>query len=479
MKIRAAFGLFALLAFGVGSAGCGGGGGGGGTPPTAAPTGPTPSPGFTGSRPAADGDAFAYAGAMTLQYVRPPQTVTPLPSPNPPNTVTTTSTVSQQVTVSSGATFQARTNLFDFKIVETDVAPVKTTTLVTDEYHAYATVGGSTAVSIVGSVTKSSDGVTYQAVYGPGNGLLDVLPEATGRIGNAANNAALVTTETDPDGQITSRSVNPDGTYIEDAQFADGTTSEAVQNANGTGSYSNPFVIAGTSYGNGVAPPNTVLSVAQPVTDANGTYIPVSIAYSYGATPAPSPSAVPLPTPTPVLRMVQPVWYPGGTIPTVLSQETYVNAGAAAPPAACSVPAALLGGRATNQLVQSITRIDIVFGETETQVTTSYTAAGLGVVCMQISDILTHYYDFSGQSVKTFATSGTPLQTDTLTETLTLQSAAVTAATSRTAQSLGLSAASGFLPALTSARLALERERIRRHAQAFRAFHRAVWGTIR
>jgi hypothetical protein len=460
----------------VAFSGCGGGGSGGGTPPTAAPSGPTPSPSFTGSRPAGNGDAFTFSGGMTQLYVRPPLTATPLPSPNPGSSSSTTSTVTQQVAVSSGATFQGRTGLFDFTIAETDVAPLQTTTLLTDEYLAYGTAGSTTAVSIVGSKTASSDGAVFLTVYGPGNGLLDILPETAGRIGSAPNNATLTATETDPDGQVTTRSTNPDGTYQEQAQFPDGTTSLATELANGTGTYSVPYVIPGTPYGDGVAPPNTLLSVAPPTTSpgVSGPFIPVSIAYSYGTPPTAAPSATPLAAPTPVQRFVQPIWYPGGVSPAVPSSETYVDLGAASLPAGCSVSATLLGGRATNQLVQSIVRTDIVFGETEAETTTTYTAAGLGVVCLQLSDIVTHYYDYSGQSLKTFATSGTPLQTDTLTETLTLQSATV-----KSSAAARVAAASAVPPVRTSLRFAVERLRLRRHAALFRALHRsAVKGAV-
>lgn len=469
MTTRAGFTSFALLALGVAFAGCGGGGT---LPPSA------PSPSYTGSRPAGNGDTFAFAGAMKLDYVRPPLTASPLPSPNPGSSVSTTSTVSQAIAVSSGATFKGRAGLFDFAIVENDVAPLKTTTLTTHEYVAYRASGATTAVSIVGSVTASSDGAIFETEYGSGNGLLDILPEKPGNIGAAPNNAALTMTETDPDGQVTSRTVSADGTYMERATFPDGTTSLATQRADGTGTYSVPYAIPGTVFGDGAAPPNTVIEIAPP---ARGVvaYIPVSIAYSYGTAPTPGPSATPLATPTPVQRAVTPVWYPDGVSPAVSSLETYVNAGSAALPQACDVPGSLLRGRATNKLVQTIARVDIVFGETERETTTTYTAEGLGVVCQQFSDVVTHYYDFSGQSVKTFATSGTPLQTDTLTETLALQSATLeTASASRAAQ--GLPLASAVAPVRTSVRLAFERERLRRHAEVFRSFHRrAVTGLAR
>jgi hypothetical protein len=470
--MRAAFAGTASLAFGIAFAGCGGGGSGGGTPPTAAPTGPAPSPAFTGSRPAGSGDAFTFAGSKTLTYLRPPLTSSPLPSPNPGSSVSTTSTISQQIAVSSGQTFQSRTGLYDFTIAETDTAPLKTTTLVTHEYLAYGSAGLTTAVSIVGSTTTSSDGAVYLTVYGPGNGLLDVLPETPGRIGTAPNNAALTTTETDPDGQVTSRTVNPDGSYSESAKFPDGTSSLAIQRADGSGSYSFPYVINDAEYGDGVAPPNTVLTVTPPTSaPETGAYIPVSIAYSFGATPVPAGSATPIATPTPVARRVQPIWYPGGVYPTVPSTESYVDAGAAALPAACTVPAALLAGRTTNKLVQTISRVDIVFGEIELETTTTYTAVGLGVVCLQQAGVVTHYYDYTGQSIKTIATSGTPVQTDTLAGTLVLQAATVKpSSASRSALRLG--AASAVPPVRTSLRLAFERERLRRHAAVFRTLHR-------
>jgi hypothetical protein len=368
--------------------------------------------------------------------------------------------------------------LFDFTIVENDFAPLKTTTLTTHEYLVYSAAGSTTAVSIVGSVTTSSDGAIFETVYGPGNGLLDILPETPGNIGSAPNTAALTSTETDPDGQVTSRSVNADGTYMERATFPDGTTSLATQRADGTGTYSVPYAIPSTVFGDGVAPPNTVIAVAPPATSVVA-YIPVSIAYSYGTAPSPGPSATPIASPTPVQRSVTPVWYPGGVAPAVPSLETYVNAGSAALPQACNVPGSLLGGRVANKLLQTIARVDIVFGETELETTTTYTAEGLGVVCQQFSDVVTHYYDFSGQSLKTFATSGTALQTDTLTETLALQSATLPMSSlSRAAR--GLAVANAVPPVRTSIRLGFERERLRRHAEIFRSFHRrAVKGLVK
>ncbi len=228
----------------------------------------------------------------------------------------------------------------------------------TDEYLAYGTAGLTTAVSIVGSKTTSSDGAVFVTVYGPGNGLLDILPEAPGRIGSAPNNATLTATETDPDGQVTTRSTNPDGTYQEQAQFPDGTTSLATELANGTGTYSVPYVIPGTPYGDGVAPPNTVLSVLSPASLPTGApYIPISIAYSYGTAPSPAPSATPIATPTPVQRTVRPVWYPGGVYPAVPSSETYVERRRGGGSGGLQCPGRALG-RARDEPARAIDRAD-------------------------------------------------------------------------------------------------------------------------
>lgn len=378
------------IAFGICAAAlaaCGGG------------NGSVPHPTDTSFRPAANGDAFNYAGTLTQVFVRPPlgpgSIVTP--SPNPTNSQTLSSTVGQAVTVSKAATFQGVANPFDFHVAETDILSggLKTTTITSDDYYTYTTSGSATTIDFVGSNVSTSDGSTYLTVIGTGNGLVDILPEATGAL-SPANGAAEVVTETDADGSTDVKTVNADGTYTENGTFDDGTTSQAVVNADGSGTYTFPLVV----------PTDSSYAVSAP----SGGNVTVTIDFNselLGGNPEPSPLAVP-------------VWYP---LPVVLSSETIFDAGKSSLPAGCDVPAALT--KTPHQLVDTKITVDPVFGELDKQITTTYTEAGVGVACVQLTDDLEQFYDISGQTQFTLDFESTPVQTTTTTETLGITSKTV------------------------------------------------------
>jgi len=376
------------IAFGICAAvlaACGGSGGGS-----------VPHPTNVSFRPAASGDAFNYAGTLTQVFVRPPlgdSIVTP--SPNPTNSQTLTSTVAQAVTVSKVATFQSVANPYDFHVVETDVLSggLKTTTTTSDDYYTYTTSGNATTIGFVGSNVSTSDGSTYLTVVGTGNGLVDVLPEAMGTL-SPANGAAEVVTETDADGSTDQKTVNADGTYTENGTYDDGTTSQAVVNADGSGSYTFPLIL----------PTDSSYTVSAPT----GGNVNVTIDFN------PELGAAE-PSPFPV-----PVWYP---LPIVLSSETIVDLGNSSLPAACNVPAALT--KTPHELVDTKSTVDPVFGELDTQITTTYTEAGVGVACVQLTDDLQQFYDLSGQTQFTLDFESTPVQTTTTAETLGITSKTV------------------------------------------------------
>lgn len=363
--------------------------------------GSTPTPKNTSFRPAANGDAFGYAGTMTETFVRPPIPADGVqPSPNPINSETITTAVSQAVTVSTAATFQGVTNPFDFHDVETDAVNggLKTTTVTSDNFYTYVKSGKTTTITFAGSNTSTSDGVTDLDVTGTGNGLVDIFPEAAGAI-SPANTAARTITETEPDLAQDVRAINADGTYTDTMTNADGSTATATANADGSGSYSFPLLAAvGT---------NSTYSVAAP---ASGSIV-ITVTFApalLGGGPEPMPITVP-------------VWYP---VPLVLSSETLVDNGPMALPAACGVPAHLT--KKSHQIVDTKSTVDPVFGELDTQTTTTYTEAGIGVACVQLSDAVEGFYDLSGQTQFTLAFSGTtPFQTTTTTEMLGITAATV------------------------------------------------------
>jgi hypothetical protein len=107
----------------------------------------------------------------------------------------------------------------------------------------------------------------------------------------------------------------------------------------------------------------------------------------------------------------------------VLSSETIFDAGKSSLPAGCDVPAALT--KTPHQLVDTKITVDPVFGELDKQITTTYTEAGVGVACVQLTDDLEQFYDISGQTQFTLDFESTPVQTTTTTETLGITSKTV------------------------------------------------------
>jgi hypothetical protein len=250
------------------------------------------------------------------------------------------------------------------------------------------------------------------------------------------NNAAETISETDADTSTDVKTVNADGTYTENGTSPDGTTTTAVVNADGSGSYTFPIII----------PTDSAYSVSAP---ASGN---ITITASFAPAlldggPEPAPITVA-------------VWYP---LPLVLSQETLVDNGASTLPAACKVSGVL--AKTPHQLVDTKSTVDPVFGELETTTTTTYTERGIGVACIQLSDVLNLYYDISGQSQFTLNFSSTPLQTTTTTETLGITAATV----------LGLTAVErGSEAALRAGVSRFEAELTRRRVERRKAFSSAL-----
>jgi hypothetical protein len=374
---------------------CGGGGGGG----SAAPTNHD-------DRPAEAGDSFSYAGTTSTTFVRPPQSVGAYPSPNPTNTQTLSYTTTQTQTVATGQSYNNVTDATAFMTTESDVLSggLETTTTTSTEYYTFG-AGGVGPVHDLGG-TSSSGGETITTLIGPNNGLVDVLPEVAGTLPVVAD-ATLMRTEVDPDGGGSVRTTAANGTYTETDTYADtsfdGSTASAVANADGSGSLSYPID----------EPTNAVFAVGAPAS----SMIPITITL-----PAALGQAAPSATATPIVDTgTVPVWYPQ---PLVLSTQTLTDAGQTPIPSTCNV-ASSLTGRHTNLLVASSTTVDPVFGELDTRTTSEYTEPGIGVACVELSDVLKQFYDFSGQAGFVVEVSGSAIQTTTTTQTLGLTSETV------------------------------------------------------
>ncbi len=391
-----------------GSGGTGGTGMGGSSTPSPTPS-PTPSAAVTGAiyHPSDTGDAFAFAGTLTTTYARPSQ----FPTPEP--TQTAFATVSQTVTVKNPATFGGNANAVDFNDVETDAqtAPAEqTTSTTTDAYFAFSNTIVTGDFNELGFTSSQDNGYVVTVTYGAGNGLVDIVPETAGA--KWANTPALSMSAVAPDGTSSQETVNADGTYTESFAYpnvgAVTDTAMAQSSLDGSGSYVTPD--EGTLNGSGQSYTITAPSAAT----SSGT-----ITETTSVEPSPVASGA---TPTVTTTSI-PNWIPTGYLGTALATETDVDNGPTTVPASCALPAQF--GTSANAIVQTKHRLDPMFGELETETTTTYDMQTIGPVCTVINDVTTDYYDFSSQSVETKETvnfEGTPQQITTIAETVALQS---------------------------------------------------------
>ncbi len=393
---------------GGGGTGTGGSGTGGSATPSPTPS-PSPSAAVTGAiyHPPDNGDAFAFVGTLTTTYARPSQ----FPTPEP--TQTAYATVSQTVTVKNPATFNGNTNAVDFNDVETDAqtAPAQqTTSTTTDAYFTFSNTIVSGNFNELGFTATQDNGYTVTVTYGSGNGLVDKLPESPGQ--TWSNTPALTTSATAPDGTTSQETINTDGTYTESFVYpnvgAVSNTAMAQTSLDGSASYVTPD--EGTLDGSAQSYTITAPSAAT----SSGT-----ITETTSVQPSPVASGA---TPT-VTTTTIPNWIPSGYLGEALATEADIDNGATTVPASCALPAQF--GTSANQIVQTKNSLDPMFGEFETETTTTYDMQTIGPVCTIINDVTTDYYDFSSQSVQTKETvnfEGTPQQITTIVETVALQS---------------------------------------------------------
>jgi len=365
---------------------------GGGSGSTTPGPNPRPSPGGS-SRPAQNGDTFHYNGTLIETFWRPAQ---PGPSnaPSPVPTSTTSWTVDNVATVKTNTTFHGTTGLTDFGETEVD-AGLQTITTLTDDYFQFPS-GGAGPLIENGYQSLDSNFVLNDVQRGAGNGVVDMLPETGGS--TWTNNARLTTAETDPDGQTSNRLVNDDGSYSETDSFPDGTSSSAFSNADGSGLYK---VLKGS-------PIETDYTYAAPA----GGQIAITVTEP-GASPQPSP-----------IVFTVPDWLPAGG----LASDAYLDNGLVTIPAACVLPVTF--GAQGSDIAEHHTSVDPIFGTVDNTVVHTYVVQGRGVACVTRADVLTAFYDFSGQNGLAFF-EGKPIQFTVIDETIGLQSETVLASGER------------------------------------------------
>jgi hypothetical protein len=392
----------------------GGGASGGSAAPAAAPTAsPTATP-VPNPRPAASGDAFVYAGTLTQSFTRyatpaptPTDSSTPAPTPTPFVTTNTTS-ISQSVAVGTGASFAGASGLVTFTTKETDAGAHTTVTQTSTNYVDYAadaTRANGVDVTLVGTTESNSNGLSDQTVTGTGNGVYDELPEIT----NAqwAPTAARTYTENDPGGETFTQTYAADGSYNATYSYPGGGAGQVQANSDGSAVYSTQALDQ--------ANPSAESAITIDVPSAG--QIPIETTIVGESFPQ-----------TQIFDV--PVWYP--STPPVLAGDTFVDQGPTSMPSTCGAASAYATA-ATDAIVETRVRLDVVFGEIETTTQTSYLASPYGVVCAVLHDDLETYYDYSGQTPYVVEFSNTPLQSTIVNETLGLQSATLASASTSSA----------------------------------------------
>lgn len=451
---------------------CGGGGGGGGGGLPAAPAS-TPAPAGSSSQyPIASGDAFTFAGNESTAVVYAKPTPSPLPS------TLATAQIAQSITVTSATYAGNGKPAQDVHTVESDAYATQTTTLTTDAYYAYVPAAAGTDVVDYGYTAQDElhDSITY--AFGTPQTLAQ-LPFAAGSVWSNSPQATI--TQTDADGTRTILAYAADGSYSSTQSLAYGSAT-IIERADGSGSYSSPVFLSALIGGEDAFDYSAPSTGSQPAITITGIY-------PTPAPPTPIPSAspgTPTPTPNPTTppRVVTvPAWYAPGT---PLYSETDTDAGSATIPASCSVPAQI--GTQGEKLVQTIARLDTILGYTETQNVVTYVVPNFGPACIVMNDVTKAYYDYTGDTnipqattAGLFAFYGTPYETTTIAQTLTLQQATVTSSARRTQSAAGIQPIG--LQAMAAGRAAflaaVTRERTRRVQAMQRAVRRYLQGLAR
>ena len=344
----------------------------------------------TSQRPGNLSDAFTFKGSLSSVTQQVNNNFTSNPQTDSANVDLVSTVKAVQVFPGQGVGTIVHSD-------ETDTYPVRQIKTATDNTVAYANGPAAHAtVALLKTDSKDSNASEYITDYTAsnlGNGILDVIPESPGPFG--PNNATLHYTELDPASFSRDRVVNANGSYVEHDRDAFGDDQSITVNSD-----LSAFLDA-NQYS------NFNFTFGKP-TATNPSTITFQIRRLNGA---------------PATRTI-PSWIPAGT--TQPSTETDVDNGAVPYAAACNVPAKY--GTSGTQIVQTINRVDPALGNLETLTTKTWVSNGVGPVCIQMTDAVSTFYDFTGQNGNFaifFSNNAKPIQLTTISETLTLQSAMV------------------------------------------------------
>jgi hypothetical protein len=343
-------------------------------------------------RPATSGDTYNYTGTWSQTFAR---------SGQPDST--TSATLAEAVTVTPAPTFNSVSGLDDFHAVDVSTANLTTTTLTTDEYDGFS---GTSPIQFLtyGNASNDGEGNTSVSTFATPQ-VLDQLPESSGA--SWTNNGAVTIADTDASTETSTQTYLANGIYNESITYP----ASSIYYASG-------------------APPSTIVENA----DSSGT-ITLNI---YGealvvTNSAPSAGAITLneyvnPPASSLDTTTIATWF---SLPAAFYSESDSNAGTTPLPGSCKTGSSI--PTTVNKLVQTISRLDTVFGYTDAEEIDSYVATGYGAVCSVMTDTLTQYYNIEGDMAPTtqgFAPiitwASAPYQITTTTQMLALQSGTVT-----------------------------------------------------
>ncbi|HZY99127.1 MAG TPA: hypothetical protein VFE36_06115, partial [Candidatus Baltobacteraceae bacterium] len=297
--------------------------------------------------------------------------------------IVTTFAVSERVTGASGAG-KNDTVAYHGKSVQSGKGSATTTTFDATVAQEASNIRQGKSVTRTKIAVDDSSGVNATTEYGKGNGVFDVVPEVNGA--SWTNSAARVVSVADSQA----------GSTLDDQYLVDGSYSERAVPVLGRTASSQSFPDGNASY-------------QWPL---GGEYLNSSISYTpprYGVLHVLFTDALHHLTDFIELHS----WYPAH--PLALASDTTKNAGSVRIPKSCRV-ASHFGTTAT-ELDESVTRVDIVFGEYETTTRTAYVGSA-GLLCLHVHDELGTHYDYNA-----LAFSQKLLTTSTVDEVLGLREA--------------------------------------------------------
>lgn len=381
--------------------------------------------------PNGSGDQFTYTGSLQETYVQ--------SAPCPQPTATTNAQVS--LTASDSATTAPSGNSGSTDtMVETDAFPTHTASTTT---KLLTEVTASKAL-LYSKVSSDATGDTITTSYANPQEFYDL-----GAGTSWTNDPAATIAEAIADGTAISRTLASDGSYVDTETYADGSKSTIHVNGtadgkalDGSGDYS--FAGATFSYG----PPS-------------GGNITLTISSAGSLTKS----------------RTFPAWF---SVPSAYVTDSFVDNGIKPFDPSCSVPASI--GTTGDQVVETYNVLDPILGYTETLTTTGYDEAGYGSTCVVISDTLKSYYDYSNDTTRIDYQSenGQPNSVNTITETLTMQSAACGTGSPPCAQLRRTDMLKPVSPAAIAGRIAaIEHYRAVQRAQRIEALHAFAVRTIR